>query len=218
MSEDTWEKQVEDHRRALEAARTSVARHGFVFNSVLGSSDRIRELYNGNKKVRVKRVKRRSSLPSILTPLSPVQFLPAKLRAKKFAPSTRYLPTSKGSIGARGTIVSSRKKYDSSSHLNPPVFKSEPIIGNMQPSVPELPVVAVKVDQSSEKDGNFALVTPQSIFSNEEESVDKLHDKLLLERMQEDQQNGLLLGASRSSTEVMQHPNVVKQHKILEKM
>ena len=75
----------EAHWRALEAARTSVARHGFVFNSVLGSSERIRELYNGNKKVRSKRIKRRSSLPSILTPLSPVQFLLKNCEQKKIA-------------------------------------------------------------------------------------------------------------------------------------
>ena len=90
--------------------------------------------------------------------------------------------------------ASSLKKFNSPSYLNFSILNNGPTTEDTKSPVPELPVVKVKVNQDDEQDGPLGLVTPQSIFSTGEESVDKMHDKLLLEKMEVDQQTGLLLG------------------------
>jgi CRP-like cAMP-binding protein/tetratricopeptide (TPR) repeat protein len=223
MADEEWAKQQKAHQRAVDAARTAVARRGFVFHSLLGSDKRIHEIYRGNKKADKKRIKRRSSLPSVITPLSPAQFLAPKLRGKKSAPSTKFLPVSKGSIGVRMSTTTSVPGYRSIKYLNKSASDSRipkmmPIPENLKPSIPQLPLTTTKAEQNEPTGGaGLALVTPESIFS-EDENVRNLHDKLLSDKVEDEKVTAPLLGASRSSDGVMQHPNIVKQHKIIEKM
>ena len=97
-------------RVSVEQAKRSVARHGFTFMSVIGSDPRILEIYS--QKPKFKRLRRKSPITkSLIEPLTAAQFI----NSHKFqencinkAPTSRYLPTSKGSIIPR--FMPSRNK------------------------------------------------------------------------------------------------------------
>ena len=97
-------------RVSVEQAKRSVARHGFTFMSVIGSDPRILEIYS--QKPKFKRLRRKSPITkSLREPLTAAQFI----NSHKFqencinkAPTSRYLPTAKGSIIPR--FMPSRNK------------------------------------------------------------------------------------------------------------
>ncbi len=87
-------------RVSVEQAKRSVARHGFTFMSVIGSDPRILEIYS--QKPKFKRLRRKSpTTKSLIEPLTASQFINSHKFQKNSlnkAPTSRYLPTSKGSI------------------------------------------------------------------------------------------------------------------------
>ena len=171
-------------RVSVEQAKRSVARHGFTFMSVIGSDPRILEIYS--QKPKFKRLRRKSpTTKSLIEPLTASQFINSHKFQKNSlnkAPTSRYLPTSKGSIIPR--FMPSRNKQSVKEEQEDNVFNvnnySNTSTNSKAPPTLTLDSIIKKRNKDNNKEkpvsaksgsNFFQLVTPSTVFSEDEDNI-----------------------------------------------
>ena len=209
-------------RVSVEQAKRSVARHGFTFMSVIGSDPRILEIYS--QKPKFKRLRRKSpTTKSLIEPLTASQFINSHKFQKNSlnkAPTSRYLPTSKGSIIPR--FMPSRNKQSVKEEQEDNVFNvnnySNTSTNSKAPPTLTLDSIIKKRNKDNNKEkpvsaksgsNFFQLVTPSTVFSEDEDNITpSVVRNNNMNRMFEDNHNGINL----------EHDTIVNQNAVVSKM